>query len=63
MNSHELKSAQETANALAPSERTETEGNLAGSGKGLTRVPPDTAIAGQLVRLWAYGGVDLVSKL
>ena len=52
---------QESANALAPSERTEGEvevGNV-----GLTRVPPVTAIAGNLIRLWASGGLELVSKL
>lgn len=57
------KSDQETANALAPSERKDGEGKREGDGKGLTRVPPDTAIAGQLIRLWASGGIDKVSRL
>jgi len=55
-------SDRETANALAPSERKPEEVQK-GDGKGLTRVPPDTAIAGQLIRLWVKGGIDLVSKL
>lgn len=61
--SHQKTSSEETANALAPSERKEGEGNTGGSGKGLTRVPPESAIAGQLIRLWSAGGLDLVSKL
>ena len=56
-------SAVEANNALAPSERKEGEGNTGGSGKGLTRVPPATAIAGQLIRAWAAGELDLVSRL
>lgn len=59
--SHEQSEA-ETANALAPSERKEGEENK-GDGKGLTRVPPETAIAGMLIRQWAEGTVELVSKL
>jgi NAD+ diphosphatase len=55
------KSAQETAAALAPSEG---RGEVANGEKiGLTRVPPRTAIAGQLIRLWVEGGLELVSKL
>jgi NAD+ diphosphatase len=51
----------ESEAALAPSEgRAEV---IEGEKKGLTRVPPDSAIAGQLIRLWAAGGVELVSKL
>ena len=61
--SHEDPSAAETANALAPSERKEGEGNTGGSGTGLTKVPPDSAIAGMLIRQWAKGGLDLVSRL
>ncbi|ORX38346.1 putative NAD+ diphosphatase [Kockovaella imperatae] len=57
------KDDQETANALAPSERKTGEGDAEGDKRGLTRVPPDTAIAGKLIRLWADGGVDLVSRL
>lgn len=55
-------SDQETANALAPSERKPGEGE-GGEAKGLTRVPPGTAIAGQLIRLWASGGLESSSKL
>ena len=52
----------ESEAALAPSEKK--PGEVVESGeKGLTRVPPDSAIAGQLIRLWAKGGVELVSKL
>ena len=54
---------QETANALAPSERKPGEGDAEGDKRGLTRVPPETAIAGRLIRLWASGGLDLVSRL
>jgi len=61
--SHEDPSAEETSNALAPSERKEGEGNTGGSGTGLTKVPPETAIAGMLIRQWAKGGLDLVSRL
>ena len=60
--SHRTLSDQETANALAPSERKEEAGE-GGKNEGLTRVPPETAIAGQLIRLWASGGVELVSQL
>lgn len=56
------KSSAETANALAPSERKEAEENK-GDGKGLTRVPPETAIAGMLIRQWAESTVELVSRL
>ncbi|WVQ72096.1 hypothetical protein IAR50_001641 [Cryptococcus sp. DSM 104548] len=55
-----------TSGALAPSERApedlakKTEG---GEVKELTRVPPSSAIAGVLIRQWAKGGLDLVSKL
>jgi NAD+ diphosphatase len=52
----------ESEAALAPSERKEGEVE-AGEKKGLTRIPPDSAIAGQLIRLWISGGVELVSKL
>lgn len=57
------KDAQATAGALAPSERKEGDMVKEQEVKGLTRVPPDTAIAGNLIRLWASGGLDLVSKL
>jgi NAD+ diphosphatase len=50
----------EQAAALAPANAT---GDNVVSGVGLTRVPPTTAIAGQLVALWAQGDLDLVSKL
>lgn len=54
----------ETEAALAPSERKEGEGLTGGGAQdGLTRVPPPTAIAGNLIRLWASGSLDLVSKL
>lgn len=52
----------ESEAALAPSEKKAGE-VVQGGEKGLTRVPPDSAIAGQLIRLWAAGGVELVSKL
>ncbi|RXK42336.1 hypothetical protein M231_00326 [Tremella mesenterica] len=52
----------ESLKALAP-----TDSKSPGSGPalvtGLTKVPAETAIAGQLIRLWAKGGMDLVSKL
>ena len=51
----------ESEAALAPSEGRGEVGQ--GEKMGLTRVPPDSAIAGQLIRLWAAGGVELVSKL
>jgi len=57
------KSDQETANALAPTERKEGESQDGSKVEGLTRVPPMTASAGNLIRLWASGGLDLVSKL
>ncbi|OCF44027.1 NAD+ diphosphatase [Kwoniella heveanensis CBS 569] len=64
--SHADKDAESSA-ALAPSEKTAEEisdiQKKQGDGLGITRVPPDTAIAGQLVRLWVKGGLDLVSKL
>ena len=55
-----VKSDAETANALAPSEGRVEQGEEV---VGLTRVPPVTAIAGNLIRHWANGGLDLVSKL
>ncbi|KAK4685415.1 NAD+ diphosphatase, partial [Tremellales sp. Uapishka_1] len=47
--------------ALAPAEKK--EGEVVETGVGITRVPPRTAIAGQLVHYWARGDLDLVSKL
>ncbi|CAD6573047.1 MAG: hypothetical protein TREMPRED_000714 [Tremellales sp. Tagirdzhanova-0007] len=47
------QSDQEASNALAPSERKEGEALDGNNAAGLTRVPPVTAIAGQLIRLWA----------
>lgn len=58
------ESNQTTAAALAPAERK--PGDISGSSgheMGVTRVPPATAIAGVLIREWAKGGLDLVSKL
>jgi NAD+ diphosphatase len=59
-----------TAAALAPSERKEgdngDEAQVQAQAAGLTKVPPASAIAGNLIRLWVNGGVDsveLVSKL
>lgn len=52
----------ETEAALAPSENKPGQVEE-GDKRGLTRVPPPSAIAGQLIRLWAAGGVELVSKL
>lgn len=58
-----------TSAALAPSERKDGEGasnNAEQQASGLTKVPPESAIAGKLIRLWVDGGVDsveLVSKL
>ncbi|ODN83664.1 hypothetical protein L202_01761 [Cryptococcus amylolentus CBS 6039] len=55
-----------TAGALAPSERTQEDLAKKTEGKDvteLTRVPPESAIAGVLIRQWAKGGLDLVSKL
>lgn len=52
----------ESEAALAPSENKSGE-VVQGGENGLTRVPPGSAIAGQLIRLWAAGGVELVSKL
>ena len=49
-----------TSDALAPS-----DGKVKDAGekvKGLTRVPPATAIAGMLVRTWVSGGVDVVGS-
>ncbi|WVF67562.1 hypothetical protein IAT40_002320 [Kwoniella sp. CBS 6097] len=64
--SHADKDAESSA-ALAPSEKTDAEiseiQKRGQEGMGISRVPPDTAIAGQLVRLWVKGGLDLVSKL
>ena len=57
------QSDQEASNALAPSERKEGEALDGNNAAGLTRVPPVTAIAGQLIRLWATGALDLVSRL
>ena len=54
-----VANAQETAGALAPSEgavQTASKDKV----KGLTRIPPATAIAGMLVRTWVSGGVDMV---
>lgn len=47
--------------ALAKQDREEKENPYA----DFTRVPPETAIAGQLMRLWANGaeGLDIVSRL
>ncbi|WVR09506.1 hypothetical protein IAU60_006574 [Kwoniella sp. DSM 27419] len=59
------QSDQETSAALAPTEK-KAEELVVEQGEnrmGITRVPPETAIAGQLVRLWAKGGLELVSKL
>lgn len=55
-----------TANALAPSEDqgkkdVDAEGKKGRQGMELTRVPPDTAIAGMLIRTWVNGGVELAS--
>nr|KIR49312.1 NAD+ diphosphatase [Cryptococcus bacillisporus CA1280] len=58
------ESDQTTAAALAPAERK--PGDVSGSNgheMGITRLPPATAIAGVLIREWAKGGLDLVSKL
>jgi NAD+ diphosphatase len=55
-------SEQELANALAPAEG-KPDGVAHGPLEGLTRVPPATAIAGQLIRVWAEGRLELVSKL
>ena len=48
--------------ALAP-----TDSKTAGAGEKaamtMTKMPPATAIAGQLVRLWARGELELVGKL
>ncbi|WVQ80150.1 hypothetical protein IAT38_002255 [Cryptococcus sp. DSM 104549] len=66
-----------TAAALAPSERkpeevaanaAEVEGKAVGGGRlsdaeVLTKVPDATAIAGMLMRTWAAGELELVSKL
>ncbi|KAK8854679.1 hypothetical protein IAR55_003418 [Kwoniella newhampshirensis] len=60
---NQSQSDQQTSAALAPSEKKEGEVVVTNVEKGITRVPPETAIAGQLVRLWARGGVELVSKL
>jgi NAD+ diphosphatase len=50
----------EQANALAPADKIPGEGQSdVGQTKGLTRVPPKTAIAGQLVALWAAGGLKV----
>lgn len=58
------KAEKETEAALAPSEKKDGEGLTGGGAEGgLTRVPPPTAIAGNLIRLWADGALDLVSKL
>ncbi|RSH82253.1 NADH pyrophosphatase [Saitozyma podzolica] len=61
----ELKglSEQELANALAPAEGKPDGVAQKGPLEGLTRVPPATAIAGQLIRVWAEGKLELVSKL
>ncbi|WWD19175.1 hypothetical protein CI109_103633 [Kwoniella shandongensis] len=56
-------SDQQTSAALVPSEKKDGEAVETEGEKGITRVPPETAIAGQLVRLWAKGDIDLVSKL
>ncbi|WRT68523.1 uncharacterized protein IL334_005500 [Kwoniella shivajii] len=53
----------ETSAALAPSEKKSEELKPKQGELGLSRVPPGTAIAGQLIRQWAEGGLDLVSKL
>jgi NAD+ diphosphatase len=55
-----------TANALAPSEdagrkEVDAESKKGRQGMELTRVPPDTAIAGMLIRTWVNGGVELAS--
>lgn len=53
-----------TADALAPSEgKVKEQDNKQGETKGLTRVPPATAIAGMLIRTWVNGGVDGVSRM
>lgn len=56
-----------TAGALAPSEKkdgeVEEESKKGRQGMELTRVPPETAIAGMLIRTWLNGGVELASKL
>ncbi|WWC63415.1 uncharacterized protein I303_106017 [Kwoniella dejecticola CBS 10117] len=57
------KADQESSAALAPSEKTPEELANRTSESGLSRVPPSTAIAGQLIRQWVEGGLDLVSKL
>ncbi|ORY35702.1 NUDIX hydrolase domain-like protein [Naematelia encephala] len=60
-------SDKETEAALAPSEKTPEElERLVAQGKNqlvITRVPPGTAIAGKLIRIWAEGGLEVVSKL
>jgi NAD+ diphosphatase len=62
----EEKGGEEVSGALAPS-----EGAVAGTEAGVTdgvkrevteirfRVPPTTAIAGQLIKLWADGGLEV----
>lgn len=57
-------SNQTTAAALAPAERKPGDvSSSSGHEMGVTRLPPATAIAGVLIREWAKGGLDLVSKL
>ena len=62
----EKKGDEEVSGALAPSEGAvaETEAGVADGGKregeGVRfRVPPTTAIAGQLIKLWAEGGLEV----
>jgi NAD+ diphosphatase len=55
-------SDRDTANALAPSEGVVKPETEQAENKGLTRVPPATAIAGMLVRTWVNGGVDMVQE-
>lgn len=58
------ESNQTTAAALAPAERKPGDvSSSTGHKMGITRVPPATAIAGVLIREWAKGDLDLVSKL
>ncbi len=63
------KSNQDQSAALAPSENGVKEQKASeGGGKkeesmGISRVPPGTAIAGQLIKLWAEGKLDKISRL
>ncbi|WVO14472.1 hypothetical protein L204_102107 [Cryptococcus depauperatus] len=58
------RSNQSIAAALAPAERK--SGDVVGDEgrkNEFTKIPPDTAIAGVLMRQWALGDLDLISRL